>query len=94
MQLLDGVTGLLIGVDGSLPRRTTSIDLPRDATLLAYTDGLIERPGTDLDEGIAELVDRLAAAPVQAGPRALCDAAVAGSLDGRDDVALIAVRFC
>jgi hypothetical protein len=35
VQLLDGVTGLLIGVDGSLPRRTTSIDLPRDATLLA-----------------------------------------------------------
>ena len=93
VQLLVGVTGLLIGVDGSLPRRTTSIDLPRDATLLAYTDGLIERPGTDLDEGIAELVGRLAAAPVEAGPRALCDAAVAGSLDGRDDVALIAVRF-
>jgi PAS domain S-box-containing protein len=94
VQLLDGVTGLLIGVDGSLPRRSTTIDLPRDATLLAYTDGLIERPGTHLDEGIAELVDRLVAAPVGAGPRRLCDAAVAGSLDGRDDVAMIAVRFC
>ncbi|WP_243697598.1 SpoIIE family protein phosphatase [Geodermatophilus obscurus] len=94
VQLLDGVTGLLIGVDGSLPRRSTAIDLPREATLLAYTDGLIERPGTDLDEGIAELVERLVAAPAGAGPRQLCDAAVAGSLDGRDDVALIAVRFC
>ncbi len=94
VQLLDGVTGLLIGVDGSLPRRSTVIDLPREATLLAYTDGLIERPGTDLDEGIAELVERLVAAPAGAGPRQLCDAAVAGSLDGRDDVALIAVRFC
>ncbi len=94
VRVLDGVTGLLIGVDGSRPRRSTSIDLPRDATLLAYTDGLIERPGADLDEGIAELVDRLTATPAGAGPRALCDAAVAGSLDGRDDVALIAVRFC
>ncbi len=93
VEVLDGVTGLLIGVDGSRPRRSTSIDLPRDTTLLAYTDGLIERPGTDLDEGIAELVDRLAATPAGAGPRALCDAAVAGSLDGRDDVAMIAVRF-
>ncbi|WP_198588307.1 GAF domain-containing SpoIIE family protein phosphatase [Geodermatophilus chilensis] len=93
VQLLDGVTGLLIGVDGSRPRRSTTIDLPRGATLLAYTDGLIERPGTDLDEGIAELVARLAATPSGAGPRQLCDAAVAGSLDGRDDVALIAVRF-
>ena len=94
VEVLDGVTGLLIGVDGSRPRRSTSIDLPRDATLLAYTDGLIERPGTDLDEGIAELVDRLVATPAGSGPRALCDAAVAGSLDGRDDVAMIAVRFC
>ena len=93
VQLLDGVTGLLIGVDGSLPRRSTAMDVPPGATLLAYTDGLIERPGTDLDEGIAELVDRLVAAPAGAGPRGLCDAAVAGSLDGRDDVALIAVRF-
>jgi PAS domain S-box-containing protein len=94
VEVLDEVTGLLIGVDGSRPRRSTSIDLPRDATLLAYTDGLIERPGTDLDEGIAELVDRLVATPAGSGPRALCDAAVAGSLDGRDDVAMIAVRFC
>jgi hypothetical protein len=39
-------------------------------------------------------VDRLVAAPAGVGPRALCDAAVAGALDGRDDVALIAVRFC
>ena len=92
-RLLDGVTGLLIGVDGSAPRLSTAVDLPRDATLLAYTDGLIEKPGADLDQGIAELVDRLAAAPAGAGPRRLCDAAVSGSLDGRDDVALIAVRF-
>ena len=94
VHLLDGVTGLLVGVDGSVPRRSTSIDLLPDTTLLAYTDGLIERPGTDLDEGIAELVDRLAATRAGAGPRELCNAAVAGSIDGRDDVALIAVRFC
>ena len=93
VQLLDGVTGLLIGVDDSLPRTSTSIDLPGDTTLVAYTDGLIERPGADLDDGIGQLIGRLAGAPAGAGPRALCDAAVAGSLDGRDDVALIAVRF-
>ncbi|SDO02781.1 SpoIIE family protein phosphatase [Geodermatophilus sp. DSM 45219] len=94
VQLLDGVTGLLIGVDDSLPRTSTSIDLPPGTTLVAYTDGLIERPGADLDDGIGELVGRLAGARAGAGPRELCDAAVAGSLDGRDDVALIAVRFC
>jgi hypothetical protein len=56
-------------------------------------DGLIERAGQDLDQGLAELCERIAAAPVGASPRELCDAAVTGALDHRDDVALIAVRF-
>ncbi|MGY1595016.1 SpoIIE family protein phosphatase [Geodermatophilus sp. SYSU D00708] len=94
VRVLAEVAGLLIGADGSVRRPTTSLDVPSGMTLLGYTDGLIERPGTDLDEGLAELVTRVAAAPRDASPRQLCDAAVAGSLDGRDDVALIAVRFC
>ncbi|WP_448626299.1 SpoIIE family protein phosphatase [Geodermatophilus sp. URMC 64] len=93
VRLLDGATGLLVGVDPSSRRATVSADVPAGATLIAYTDGLIERPGSDLDSGIAELCARLSAAPVDAGPRELCDAAVAGTLDGRDDVAVIAVRF-
>ncbi len=90
---VDGVTGLLVGVDAGTRRRTTSLEVPAGSTLIAYTDGLIERAGHDLDEGIAELCDRIAAAPVGAPPRDLCDAAVAGALDHRDDVALIGVRF-
>jgi serine phosphatase RsbU (regulator of sigma subunit) len=82
-----------VGVDAGAVRRSVHVDLPPGSTLLAYTDGLVERPGTDLDEGIAEMSRRIAAAPVDAGPRELCDAAVAAPLDRRDDVALIAVRF-
>jgi PAS domain S-box-containing protein len=93
MQVLDGATGLLVGVDATTRRVTRVFDVPPGSTLVAYTDGLIERPGRDLDEGIAELCRRLSGAPVDAGPPALCDAAVAGTLDRRDDVALIAVRF-
>jgi PAS domain S-box-containing protein len=91
---VDGVTGLLVGVDSSARRESLHLELPPGSTLLAYTDGLIERPGADLDQGIAELAARLAATPADATPRELCDAAVAGTLDRRDDVALIAVRFC
>jgi serine phosphatase RsbU (regulator of sigma subunit) len=91
---VDGVTGLLVGVDSSARRESLHLELPPRSTLLAYTDGLIERPGADLDEGIAELAGRLGATPPGAAPRELCDAAVAGTLDRRDDVALIAVRFC
>ncbi|MGZ4657703.1 MAG: SpoIIE family protein phosphatase [Blastococcus sp.] len=91
--VLDEVTGLLVGVDDATHRETLVLDVPAGWTLIAYTDGLIERPGVDLDHGIRELCERLSAAPVDASPRELCDAAVSGALDHRDDVALIAVRF-
>jgi PAS domain S-box-containing protein len=93
VRLLDGVTGLLVGVDEGTRRDTLTVDVPRGSTLVAYTDGLIERPGEDLDRGIAELAERLAATPADASPQELCDAAAGGRLDRRDDVALIAVRF-
>jgi serine phosphatase RsbU (regulator of sigma subunit) len=93
VRLLEGVTGLLVGVDAGAPRRTIEVEVPSGATLVAYTDGLIERPGTDLDDGIAALRTRLTEAPPDADPAQLCGAAVSGTLDGRDDVALLAVRF-
>jgi serine phosphatase RsbU (regulator of sigma subunit) len=93
VRILAEVTGLLVGVDASSHRETVVLDVPRGSTLIAYTDGLIERPGRDMDHGIRELRDRIAAAPAGAGPRELCDAAVSGALDHRDDVALIAVRL-
>ena len=74
-------------------RNSLSVELAPGSTVIGYTDGLIERPGSDIDAGIRELVARLEAAPVGADPQKLCDAAVAGTLDRRDDVALIAVRF-
>ena len=93
VRLVDGVTGLLVGVDSTAHRETLRLDVPGGSTLIAYTDGLIERPGLDLDHGIHELCDRIAATPPDAGPRELCDAAVRGALDHRDDVALLAVRL-
>ncbi|MEX5721143.1 SpoIIE family protein phosphatase [Geodermatophilus maliterrae] len=90
---IDGVTGLLVGVDVDAERTALTVDLPAGSTVVGYTDGLVETPGSDLDQGIAALVERLSATPADASPRELCDAAVSGTLDGRDDVALIAVRF-
>ena len=93
VRILGEATGLLVGVDHSTHRETLVLDVPRGSTLIAYTDGLIERPGRDMDQGIHELRERIVAAPVDASPRRLCDVAVSGALDHRDDVALIAVRF-
>ncbi|HYO36404.1 MAG TPA: SpoIIE family protein phosphatase [Geodermatophilus sp.] len=91
---VEGATGLLVGVAADARREVLDLELPVGTTLIGYTDGLVETPGSDLDEGIEALVARLAATPVGATPRDLCDAAVSGTLDGRDDVALIAVRLC
>jgi hypothetical protein len=93
VQILSEVTGLLVGVDVTVRRESVVLRVPRGSTLMAYTDGLIERPGRDMDEGIHELCERVMRAPLHAGPRELCDAAVSGALDHRDDVALIALRF-
>ena len=93
VRILEEVTGMLVGVDAATERESVVLEVPRGSTLMAYTDGLIERPGHDLDEGIHELCERVMRAPRDAGPRTLCDVAVSGALDHRDDVALIAVRF-
>ena len=93
VRVLDGVRGLLVGVDAATHRDTLSLEVPSGSTLIGYTDGLIERPGVDLDAGIGALCERIRRTPARAGPRELCDAAVDVALDHRDDVALIAVRF-
>jgi PAS domain S-box-containing protein len=93
VQLLDGVTGLLIGVDVQHRRASIAFELPAGSTLVAYTDGLIEQPGEDLDQGIASLVARLADAPADATPTDLCVHAVGPHPDRRDDVAVMALRL-
>ena len=93
VEMLDGITGLLIGVDSTHTRASRWVSLPSGSTLVAYTDGLIERPGEDLDQGLASLVTRLSVAPVDASPVELCVHAVGPHPDRRDDVAVIAVQF-
>jgi PAS domain S-box-containing protein len=93
VRLLDGITGLLVGVREGAHRASTAVDVVPGSTLVAFTDGLIERPGLDLDAGLAQLVGRLAAAPADATPAELCLHAVGPAPDRRDDVAVLAVRF-
>jgi PAS domain S-box-containing protein len=93
VRVLDEAAGLLVGVDADTRRSTVEVEVPAGTVLVGYTDGLVEHPGADLDDGIAALVRRLGAAPVGAGPADLIAHAVATDLDRRDDVALIAVCF-
>lgn len=48
-------TGVPVGVDGAEPYESVTVSIPPRGTLLAYTDGLIERRGESLDVGFARL---------------------------------------
>ncbi|MET8583420.1 SpoIIE family protein phosphatase [Streptomyces collinus] len=75
-------------------RRTQRrLHLPAGATLLLYTDGLVERPGHDIDAGIqltCTLLHEGADRPLQEVLETIADR-VAGDAPG-DDVALLALR--
>ncbi|GLW14796.1 hypothetical protein Stsp01_15390 [Streptomyces sp. NBRC 13847] len=62
VELLDDVLGVPLGVGGSA-FRTGEVQLPDDAVLALYTDGLIEARGHDIDEGLHALHDELARIP-------------------------------
>jgi anti-sigma regulatory factor (Ser/Thr protein kinase)/putative methionine-R-sulfoxide reductase with GAF domain len=70
-----------------------SAALPPGATLLLYTDGLIERPGKSLTIGLDALRDALASGPAE--PDALCEHVLDALLPTRqpgDDIAMLAVQ--
>jgi len=54
---IESEIGLPIGVEAGGTYRSTTISAPRAATLVAFTDGLVEQRGEDLDKGLARLRD-------------------------------------
>ncbi|NJP45766.1 PP2C family protein-serine/threonine phosphatase [Actinacidiphila epipremni] len=94
--VLDKATDPPLGVrmdDG--PRPQATVPYRPGATLVLYTDGLIERRGEDIDTGLQRLVDTLAAHS-SLGPDALADTLLSRlgvPNGGLDDIALIVVRL-
>lgn len=89
-EFLETEVGLPIGVDTDCSYVSSTFDIPEGACLLGFTDGLIERHGENLDDGL----ERLRQAAVQAsgdleqmmnqilenarGPESVDDTAMAG----------------
>jgi serine phosphatase RsbU (regulator of sigma subunit) len=85
--------GLPVGVDHDASYTSTTITAPPAATILLYTDGLVERRGESLDEGLARL--QRAAGANHAGlpellSRLLTDLRHTPS---EDDTAIVGVRW-
>ncbi|WP_434028219.1 SpoIIE family protein phosphatase [Streptomyces graminofaciens] len=94
-EYLEAGQGLLLGTHlGTRARRPTAArSLPPGSTLLLYTDGLIEIPGSDLDTGLGRL-RRHALALAHTPLDTLCDQLLARMPPGStDDVALLALRL-
>jgi phosphoserine phosphatase RsbU/P len=82
---------LPLGAYANARRQTTVIRLAPGSTVLLYTDGLVERRGRSVTDGIADLQSLLGVA----GPRELCASVVEGMLAdtaAADDVAVLALR--
>ncbi|MFD5103265.1 SpoIIE family protein phosphatase [Streptomyces albidochromogenes] len=92
--------GAPIGV-GGVDFEAVELDAPAGATLLLYTDGLVESRLRDVWTGIEQLRERLADTAQLTGPdhspplEALCDDVLdmLGPGDRDDDIALLAARF-
>ncbi len=100
-RFLDGGRRPLLGFGGREPfvlddvaTRSADLVLPPASTLLLYTDGMVERRGELLDDGLQRLATE-AVAQRHLGLARLVDALIAAITpeDGlRDDVAVIALR--
>lgn len=78
-----------------VPRPEASAAFAEGATLVLYSDGLIERRGEDIDVGLARLAHSLVRHG-RAGPEALADALLADLLppaSTTDDTALVIIRL-
>jgi PAS domain-containing protein len=76
------------------PRAQRTLELGPGDLLLGVTDGVVERRGYDLDEGLAELVDSVR--EPEGNLEALIErvtTTMLGHTEGRDDATLLAVRF-
>jgi phosphoserine phosphatase RsbU/P len=90
-ELTDIVNGPMIGVSSQAQRPVNAVKIPPGALLCFYTDGLVERRGELIDEGMARLCRALSAEL----PDAACSAvmgALVGSEPARDDIALLIIR--
>ncbi|MCH0566554.1 MULTISPECIES: SpoIIE family protein phosphatase [unclassified Streptomyces] len=99
-EVVDLPGGVVLGVDARAHYPVAELELEAGAVLALYTDGLVERPGTDIDDGITALRHALAGSdgPPDTPLADLADkltATARQAVDRPDDIALLlAARHC
>jgi serine phosphatase RsbU (regulator of sigma subunit) len=92
VRLLETPGETLLGVRGDVTRTDHTVDLEPGAAVVFYTDGLIERRRTDLDERLSHLAAALTDRQ-HLDAEQLCDHLLeAFSGDAEDDIAITVVK--
>ncbi|NEE09687.1 SpoIIE family protein phosphatase, partial [Streptomyces sp. SID7499] len=89
-EVLELPGGIVLGIDEQASYPVTEMRLEPGAMLALFTDGLIERPGTDIDEGIERVratIERIGAVPLAETADQVTGEARAAT-DRPDDIAL------
>jgi serine phosphatase RsbU (regulator of sigma subunit)/PAS domain-containing protein len=94
LPLASAVSDLFLGVMPDAERNEYEVTLDRDATVVLYTDGLVERRGQPLEDGLRKLHHTLADLG-NCDLDTLCDETLRRMRpsDSEDDVAIIAVKL-
>jgi serine phosphatase RsbU (regulator of sigma subunit)/anti-sigma regulatory factor (Ser/Thr protein kinase) len=93
VEFLERARGLPLGTGIESKYRQQTLELPAGAIVVLYTDGLVERRGRSIDDGLADLRD--AVAESSKDPDRLLEHVlerVVGSEERGDDIALLAAR--
>jgi PAS domain S-box-containing protein len=91
-RFLEGPSSVPLGVMSYPAYEAAETEMPLGGTVLLYTDGLVERPGEVLDEGLERLGNAVRGERV--GPQELCDHVLeqlVPAAGASDDVALLAL---
>jgi PAS domain S-box-containing protein len=92
-QFLEGGSSVPLGVLPFPEFQEVCVPIDGDATVVLYTDGLVERPGEHIDTGLDRLADVVRGATTD--PQQLCDlllAELVPEVGAPDDVALLTLR--
>ena len=93
VELAEGARGLPLGTGLRASYRQETLVLPAGTVVVLYTDGLIERRGQSIDEGLTALREAVSAAPKD--PERMLEHILEHVIGGRereDDIALLAAR--
>jgi serine phosphatase RsbU (regulator of sigma subunit) len=95
VEQLDSADSILIGAPVAVEHTQAQVRLEVGATLLLFTDGLIEEPGGSLDKATADVVSAFEQHGAAADLTAVCQRVIETTTgrELRDDIALLVIRI-